>query len=495
MGAVAAAQAQVIAGLRDDNTQLRTALADLHTANARLQMANDELAARVAELEGRLAKDSSNSSKPPSSDGLSKRPVPSRAERPKSTRRPGKQPGSPGAHLERVAHPDQVVVHTPQRCQACGGMLADAPVVGVEARQVFDLPPIRLQVVEHQVQRRRCTCGQATGAVFPTQARAVACYGPGVRSLACYLQGRQHQPVERTAELLADVLGATVATGSLAAVMGEAAGRLGGFLEVVRQQLAAASVACFDETGARVAGRLHWVHSASTQQLTLYTVHPKRGTKAMDAAGVLPRFGGVAVHDGWASYLHYTDATHALCNAHHLRELDAVAAEPGQGWAGEMAEWLTIAAGQAAAARAAGACRLDPGVLGRLQARYQEIIVKGKAANPPPARPAGGRRPKRSPAANLLARLDARRDQVQRFLVDLRVPFTNNLSERDIRMVKLQQKISGCWRTTAGAQAFLAVRSYLSTARKHGENPLAVLRQLFVGQPWLPPATAAPLPP
>jgi transposase len=363
-------------------------------------------------------------------------------------------------------------------------------VVGVEARQVFDLPPLRLGVVEHRAERRRCGCGTTTQAAFPAEARAAACYGPGVRALCCYLLAHQHLPVDRAAQLLADLLGAPVSAGTLAGVLAEGAGRLDGFVEMVRKRLAATEVAHFDETGARVAGRLHWVHSASTKLLSLFTVHPKRGKVAMDAAGVLPSFAGVAVHDGWSPYWRYQQVSHALCGAHLLRELEAISDEPGQGWAAGMAELLADAKTAADRARAAGAERIDDELRARLHVRYQRLLADGHAANPPPPRHGSRRgRAPRSPAANLLGRLDRQQVEVLRFLDDLRVPFDNNQAERDLRMVKLQQKISGCWRTMAGAQAYLTVRSYVSTARKHKENPLTVLRQLFRGNPWLPAPT------
>jgi transposase len=379
------------------------------------------------------------------------------------------------------------VEYVPERCGGCGADLAGAAVVGVEARQVFDLPALRLCVAEHRAERRRCACRTTTAGRFPEHVRAAACYGPGVRALVCYLCVHQHLPVDRAAQLLADVLGASVATGTLAAVLAEGAVGLDGFLATVRDRLAAAPVAHFDETGARVAGRLHWVHSASTSLLSLFTVHAKRGKVAMETAGVLPGFAGVAVHDGWAPYWRFEDVRHALCGAHLLRELEAITEEAGQGWAAGMAELLVDAKLVADRARAAGAGRVDDEVRARLHARYQRLLADGQAANPPP--PASGRRPgraPRSPAARLLARLDTHRDEVLRLLDDTRVPFDNNQAERDLRMVKLQQKISGCWRTLAGAEAFLALRSYLSTARKHGMNPLAVLWQLFQGQAWLP---------
>jgi transposase len=445
-----------------------------------------ELEALVVELRRRLRADSSTSHRPPSSDGPRKPPRPAVPREP-GARRPGKQPGSPGAYLAQVAEPDEVVVHRPDRCGGCGAGLVGVPVTGTQTRQVFDLPEVGLWVVEHRAEQRRCGCGHPTTAAFPPEARAAACYGPRVRAVGCYLLAAQHLPVDRAAQVLAEVVGAPMATGTLAGLVGEAAAGLDDFMATARELVAAAPVAHFDETGARIAGRGHWVHSASTATVSVYAAHPRRGREAMDAAGILGGFGGVAVHDGWAPYRHYQAATHALCNAHHLRELDAVAAEAGQGWAGELAEWLTIARTTATGARQAGAGAVDPAAMAGLLDGYGQIIAKGRAANPPPARPPGHRgRVKRTPAANLLQRLDTYRDQVYRFLTDLRVPFTNNQAEQDIRMVKLQQKISGCWRTLPGAQAWLTVRSYLATARKHGHTPLAALDQLFAGRPWLP---------
>jgi transposase len=258
-------------------------------------------------------------------------------------------------------------------------------MVGVEARQVFDLPPLRLSVVEHHAQRRRCGCGQVTAASFPAEARAAACYGPGLRALVCYLLVYQHLPVDRAAQLCSDVLGASVATGTLAGVVSEAASGLGEFVQVVREQPAVGPVAHFDETGARVAGRLHWVHAASSSLLSLFTVHAKRGKVAMDAAGVLPSLGGVAVHDGWSPYWRYEDLTHALCGAHLLRELEGITDEPGQGWAAGMAELLVDIKLAGDRARAAGVRQVDDDVRARLRVRYQRLLVDGQRANPPSA--------------------------------------------------------------------------------------------------------------
>jgi transposase len=252
-------------------------------------------------LEARLGADSSNSSIPPSTEGLRKKPATGR----RRGGRKGKQPGDPGRHLAQTAEPDEIVCHIPDRCDGCGDGLADADVVGVARRQVFDIPPIRLSVTEHRAQRRRCACGHTTAAAFPDEATAPACYGPGVRAVIAYLAVYQHLPVDRTARLLADLLDAPVSTGTVAAVAAHAGDAVAPSVDMIRRHLIAAAVVHVDETGARVAGRLHWVHVAATALHTLLTVHTRRGKAATDAAGVLPGFAGVAVHDGWTPYLRH----------------------------------------------------------------------------------------------------------------------------------------------------------------------------------------------
>ena len=477
--------------LAAQHDRLRAELADAHgviagqaTVIEALRETNTGLTARVAELEARLGQNSRNSSRPPSSDGYAK---PAPKPRPRcSGRRPGKQPGAAGKHLAQTPQPDEVVVHTPVGCVGCGGDLEAAEVVGAETRQVFDVPPARLVATEHRAERRRCGCGTTTTAAFPAEARAPACYGSGVRALAAYLVVCQHLPYERAARCLADVCGASVSVGAVQQMVAEAAAGVAPFTAAVREALAAADVAHFDETGARVDGTLEWIHSASTAWLTLYALHPKRGKDAMDAAGVLPAFAGVAVHDGWASYRRYADIAHGLCNAHHLRELAAAADDAAQGWASDMTDLLIDAKAAVDAAGAAGEDRLDAAVLADLGRRYEAIVAAGHAANPPPPRSGKRGRTKKSKAANLLARLDVYRADVLRFTVNFAVSFDNNQAERDVRMVKLQQKISGCWRTRAGGERFLAIRSYLSTARKQGVGALDVLQQVFQGGCWLP---------
>lgn len=451
-----------------------------------------ELEGEVVELKRRLAQNSRNSSRPPSSDGLSKPPAKKSLRRP-SGRKPGGQPGHGGATLAAVADPDEVVRYSPACCAGCGASLDGAAVEGYERRQLFDLPEIRLRVVEHVVERRRCGCGQLTAASFPAGVSAPTQYGPGVRALAIYLIARQHLPYERTAELFADVLGAPVSTGTLAGYIAKGAGDLQGFLDEVHRQLIAAPVAHFDETGARVQGRLRWLFSASTNELTFYALHDKRGKDGLDHAGVLPAFTGVAVHDGFKPYRRYYDnAQHALCNAHHLRELQAVIEQDSEGmqsWARAIDRLLRDLQIAVIAASDAGHDQLDVSQLAGYRAAYEEIIATGYRENPLNTIRTGRRGfIAQTPARNLLSRLDSYRDDVLRFADDFRVPFDNNLAERDIRMVKLQQKISGCWRTSTGADHFLALRAYLSTAGKQRRRAIDVLTRLAAGDPWIPQA-------
>jgi len=446
-----------------------------------------ELTARVAELEARLGKNSRNSSAPPSSDNPFVKPPP-RSLRAKTGRRPGKQAGERGARLEPRPDPDRVVVHVPQACAGCGGDLGSAAVLGDQRRQVFDLPPIRLRVVEHRAQRRRCGCGRVTDAPFPVEATAPTCYGPGVAALGSYLLARQHLPVARAAELMGDCLDAPVSAGWLAGLLPAAADRLDGFTEAMREQLQSAPVAHFDETGGRVAARLWWIHVACTDTLTLYHRAKGRGKDSMNLGGVLPGFamsGGVGVHDGLTSYQGYA-MVHGLCNAHHLRELAGIAEATGRDWPTQMADLLVEINKTVVAAKAEGKTALGARRIAAFRRRYRNLIAQGWAAHPPPPPTGKQGRPKLGPAGSLVRRLDLHQDDVLRFATDFTVPFDNNQAERDIRMIRLQEKISGGWRSEAGADAFLTIRSYLSTARKQHRNALEVLRDIFTGTPWIP---------
>lgn len=447
-----------------------------------------KLKAELEELKRRLGRNPRNSSTPPSAEGLTKPVAQSRAQRREEKRRQGKQPGAEGKHLAQVADPDEIVVHAPGACWSCGGDLSTSEVTDVEVRQVFEVPDIKAFVTEHQMERRRCACGCETKAEPPREATAPACYGPGVRALAVYLAIYQHLPYDRLARLFADVLHIEVSVGAIAQMVSEAGGALGGFAEVIGELLRQAPAVHFDETGARVAGKLHWVHVASNALYTLLECHERRGVVAMDAMGIIEKMSGVATHDGWKPYRTY-DVIHSLCNAHHLRELQALV-EADQAWADRMIALLVEAKRAVDAAKAAGADRLDATSLHSIRVRYGRLISAGWRANPTPE--TGTRTGVARTAANLLARLDNRRADVLRFMSDFNVSFDNNRAETDIRMVKLQQKISGSWRTFAGAKTFCAIRSYVSTMRKHDADLLAGLRLLFEDSVWLPSAVPRP---
>lgn len=452
----------------------------------------ERLEARIVELERERGRNSQNSSLPPSRDNSEARAARAArlAKRERGKRRPGKQPGDPGSHLGRVEQPDRTVRHEPARCGACGGDLAAAKVVGSESRQVFDLPAQRREVTEHVAERRRCECGWETTAAFPADATAPACWGPRVRAYALYLMNRQLIPVERTAEILSDLLGAPVSTGWLAGLAAQAAEGLEGFMGDLGDRLADEPVVNVDETGSRVAGAKWWFHVAATALLTFLGVHRHRGVAATDAFGILPRVRGTLVHDRWAPYWRYRQATHAICNAHILRDLASVGEVASQKpWADAMAELLVEAKRKADAARAAGLHTLPRGQRAAIRARFNRIIADALAANPDP--PEGKRRSRlERDSYNLALALRDHAIELLRFTSDLRVPFDNNQAERDLRMAKLQQKISGCFRTDAGARNFAVVRSYIETGRKHGLNPIDLLIALFNGQPWTIPSSA-----
>ena len=450
--------------------------------NLRLRDSLAALTVRITELETLLGRNSKNSSMPPSAEGFAKPPV--TASRATRRRRPGKQPGDHGHRLEPVEHPDHVVVHCPQRCASCAQDLTDGEIVKEEIRQVFDLPEVRAVVTEHRAQTKRCSCGAVTTGTFPCEARGPTCYGPSVRALLTYLVVAQHLPIERASEVFEECCGITVSSGFVASLIGEAGEGLGGFVTQTREALRQSPILHLDETGARVAGKLGWVHSASTSSLTSYLFHRRRGRVAIDEFKVLPGYRGVAVHDGWTPYRRY-DVTHALCNSHHIRELRAVF-ESGQRWADELATLLVTTNDKVHTARAAGRHSLSTRTLNKVTHHYDELIQAGLLANPPPLRTLTPGRPSRTKAANLAERLRRYREDVLRFATDFSVPFSNNQAERDLRMVKLQQKISGCYRTEAGATNYLVIRSYVSTARKQRINVLGALRDLFEGHPFMP---------
>jgi transposase len=438
------------------------------------------LAARIAELERRLARNSRNSSQPPSADGPQ---VPPREPRRRgSGRRPGKQPGSPGSTLALVDDPDDVVEHLPVCCRGCGAALGGGEPVGVVRRQVHDIPPVHPVITEHRLHRRRCGCGAVTLAEAPPEVRGPTQYGPSLRALAVYLLVFQHVPVARTAQLIADLTGARPSTGWVTNALGEAAAALAETEKLIKSLIVLAHVVHVDETSSSIAGARWWLHVAGTERLTAYHLHRSRGRAAVNEFGVLPDYRGIAVHDALSIYDAYPDANHALCGAHLARELTAAAeAHPDQVWPEQALAALLGLNTAAHQARAQGLSQIPPEVADPLHDRWRHAILCGLATH----RPAAGR--KQTPTRNLLVRLHDRDEQVLRFARDLTVPFTNNQAERDLRPAKTQLKISGCHRSESGARAWLRVRGYISTVRKHGDDVLTALRDAITGNPWSPP--------
>jgi transposase len=469
----------------------------LAEANQALVAEREEQRQRIEELSRRVGLDSTNSSKPPSSDGLKRKRrtarSPERERRKLLGRKPGKQKGAPGHHLAPVAEPKRVVPLLPALCEKCGGSLVeDSREEGrPEKRQVLDLPPPPgLEATEYQAHSLRCGgCGQVTKARFPEWVKAPVSYGPRLQAAASYWKVHQHVPYERMAEQLHDVHGADVSVGALAAMVARGGERVQPAVEEIKRQLQVAPVVSVDETGGHVKGKLKWVHGAATERLTLLGIDDRRGVVGIKALGVLEELTGIVIHDAWPSYWNEgfkKVSGHGLCNAHHLRELLAVTDFDGQRWSERMTNLLLEMLKTRNAALEGGRTELKPEQVKAFEDAYDRVIREGWRENP---RRAGKRQ--KSKAANLLRRLEEHKEEVLRFLHDFGVPFTNNQIERDLRMTKLNEKISGGWRSMDGARAFLAIRSYVATARKQDQGVLEVLTAAFQGRPWLP-ATDGP---
>ena len=442
-------------------------IAGLLAINAELRVQNAVLLARVAELERRLGLHSGNSGKPPSSDGL-KKPPRTRSLRSRGKKPSGGQPGHSGRTLHQTPTPDVVVDHTPAACKQCAHPLGPPDKDAFTARQVFDLPPPPpLVVTEHRAHRGVCAaCGTVTQAAFPETVSAPVQYGARLSACAVYLLHAQFVPEDRLARLMTDLFGVSLSRATIGQMSTRAAKRLAGFAEAVRAEVAAAPVKHLDETGFRIGGRTRWLHVAATAALTFYRISHKRGS--------LPEMSGIAVHDHWKPYYTMPNVVHALCNAHHLRELQALVDIEGEAWAGGMQRLLRRACHAARLGLADGRM-LKLGLVALIGRWYDAFIAQGLALHE--AQPAlkpklkldGSPKlcqPPRRIGHNLLLRLSARKDDVLRFLTNPEVPFTNNQAERDVRMMKLRQKISGGFRSEAGAEEFAVIRSLIGTAQK-----------------------------
>lgn len=444
------------------------------------------LTVRIQELEDQLAKNSGNSGKPPSSDGLKKKPAP-KSLREKGQRKPGGQPGHQGHTLEMVNEPEYVEVHRLVNCPHCQHDLSEAQVLDVERRQIFDVPPVVIEVTEHQVPVLCCPgCQAVVKASFPADISQPVQYGARLKAQAVYLNSYQLLPIARICELFEDMYGHRPSEAFVVSATQTLHGQLDPALSAIREQLTQADVVHADESGLRVEGKLNWLHVLSSEQVTHYAVHPKRGQIAMRDIGLLAECQGRAIHDALASYFQFDNCTHALCNAHHLRELRFITEQYQQPWADEMAQLLLDI--KAEVAQTVDAMSLPPDRLVYYETHFDILLQTGFDANPSPATPPPHKRgrKKQSPPKNLLDRLQKYKAETLAFMHDFRVPFDNNLAERDLRMIKVKQKVSGTFRTRFGAELFCDIRSYISTVRKQGGCVLSALYDALRSRPFIP---------
>lgn len=436
------------------------------------------LEAENKKLKDQQSKNSTNSSKPPSTDGFNKKP---KSRRKKTGKKPGGQQGHKGTTLKWSTKVDRIENHKVEFCKKCNRDLRTGKIDREEARQEFEIPPIQLEVIEHRSEVKVCNCG-CVNKGFPDRITSHIQYGSRIKALIVYFQNYQLLPYERTKELIQDLFGHCISKGSFYNFSKAAYNKLDGYEQVLKDGLRSELVVGFDETGIRVGNQLLWLHSCSTDDHVYYAVDEKRGREAMDRINILPSFKGIAVHDYWKSYYTY-DCIHSLCNAHLLRELIFIEERFEQKWAQEMIDLLLKMLALKNKALKRGQSKVAPQTLNGYQSKYDHIVKRGLKLNPhiPPVIKKRGR-PKQTPPRNLLERLLDKAPDILRFLYDFKVPFDNNFTERDLRMWKVKLKISGCFRSLMGALYFARSKGYIMTARKQGVNAYDALISLFGDQ-------------
>lgn len=447
---------------------------------------NKALETRVRELEAQIAKNSSNSGKPPSSDGL-KKPSKTKSQRETSGKKPGGQNGHMGRTLEQVEEPDHIITHSPKACASCGHDLDEVRETSTEQRQVFDLPEPKIEVTEHRLEAKLCPCcGEISKGSFPENVISYTQYGDRIQALAVYFSHQHFLPADRLSQMFSDIFGVEISPGTCANIDRRLFENLEPFEAGLKAHLIASQVLHFDETSMRCSKKLHWVHVASSEHATFFGIHAKRGKEAIDAFDILPKFQGIAVHDHWFPYFTYNQVQHGLCNAHHLRELTFIFEHEKEDWAKEMKDFLLKAkreVGEHIDDRPPESWR------SALIKEYGGIVLKGLIyhANLPPLPQSKRGKRKQRAGKNLLDRFADYHEAVLRFVNDFSVPFTNNQAEQDVRMMKLKQKVSGCFRKLERGEMFCRIRSYISTARKQGWKIWDALAEAVRGSPRLLP--------
>lgn len=471
---------------QQENEQLKQRVQELEVA---LQVAQKQIGELTA-----LLKQNSRNSHWPSSRDKSRKKKRTQSLREKSGKKPGGQKGHPGYTLEIVEKPDEVTIHRPSACQHCQEPFDEEQrAVAVDKRQVHDLPPLQIIVTEHQAETVCCPrCQQLSQGVFPQGVVAPVQYGAGVQQLAVYLKTEQYIPYNRSRQFFADLFGLNLSLGTLQNIVVRTAKRLKPVVGQIKEALIAGQILHCDESGFYIEGQRHWLHVATTPQLTCYYPHRRRGSQATDEMGILPAFRGTAIHDFWSAYRQYQACAHGLCNVHHLRDLTAVAENDNQSWATRFKSFLLSAKQLVDQTKLSGATTLPLQKVTQVERVYDQLLASALRANPPPSGgwPKGKRgRAKKTKPRNLAERLDKHRHEVLAFVYDFKMPFDNNLAERDIRMLKVQQKISGCFRSQEGAKDFCVIRSYLSTIRKQDLSVWSALGSVFSGKILLPSLT------
>jgi transposase len=441
----------------------------------------EALKAENKELKARLDKNSRNSNKPPSTDEFIK----PKSQRKKSGKKTGGQKGHQGHTLKMSQTPDEVIIYRPEGCQECGRRLEGVKPDSVEKRQVFDLPPLRLSVIEHRRETLTCPCcGKVNKADFPEEVNQPVQYGNSIKALLIYLNQYQLIPYNRAAEFIEDICGCSLSEATIYNAIEAAFEQLGPVETEIIDRLINSEVVHVDETGMRVEAKRQWLHVASTEALTHYKWHPKRGNIATDEIGILPQIEGLLVHDYWKPYYKYS-CGHGLCNAHNIRELTGIFELTGQKWAQEMIDLLLEIKKRVDAQKQVSET-LDPDEIADFEKRYVAIVAQGYLDNPPPEHVKKRGRKKQGRARNMLNRLSLHHHEILVFMRDFRVPFENNQAERDIRMMKVKQKISGVFRSARGADMFCRIRSYISTARKNSVPAFEAIKAALDGNPFVP---------